>query len=92
MDGWYPRVRIGNKRARVPVLVTLGVCADGRRVIVDLRLAGVDSERAWLDALHSLGARHLGAPVLAVIDGNPGLGAALTAQMAWPRDPALHQP
>jgi len=26
LDGWYPRVRIGKKRARVPVLVTLGVC------------------------------------------------------------------
>jgi transposase-like protein len=32
MDGWYPRVRIGKKRTRVPVLVTLGVCADGRRI------------------------------------------------------------
>jgi transposase-like protein len=41
LDGWYPRVRIGKKRVRVPVLVTLGVCADGRRVVLDLRLAGV---------------------------------------------------
>src|ERR1700688_424428 len=24
LDGWYPRVRIGKKRVRVPVLVTLG--------------------------------------------------------------------
>ena len=29
LDGWYPRVRIGKKRVRVPVLVTLGVCANG---------------------------------------------------------------
>jgi transposase-like protein len=29
LDGWYPRVRIDKKRARVPVLVTMGVCADG---------------------------------------------------------------
>lgn len=83
LDGWYPRVRIGKKRVRVPVLVTLGVCADGRRVILDLRLAGVESERAWLDAVHSLVARNLGAPLLAVIDGNPGLAAALRAQ--WPK-------
>ena len=47
--GWYPRVRIGKKRVRVPVLVTLGVCADGRLVILDLRLAGVESERARRD-------------------------------------------
>jgi len=82
LDGWYPRVRIGKKRARVPVLVTLGVCADGRRVIVDLRLAGVESERAWLEVMHSLVERKLGRPVLAVIDGNPGLAAALEQQ--WP--------
>ena len=83
LDGWYPRVRIGKKRVRVPVLVTLGACADGRRVVLDLRLAGVESEQAWLDAVRSLCARNLGTPVLAVIDGNPGLEAALKAQ--WPQ-------
>jgi transposase-like protein len=70
-------VRIGKKRVRVPVLVTLGVCADGRRVVLDLRRAGVESEQARLDAVRSLAARNLGAPRLAVIDGNPGLAAAL---------------
>lgn len=49
LDGGYPRVRTGKKRVRVPVLVTLGACADGRRVILDLGLAGVESERAWRD-------------------------------------------
>src|SRR5271154_3918829 len=80
LDGWYPRMRIGKKRVRVPVLVTLGVCADGRREVLDLRLAGVESEQAWLDAVRSLGARNLGAPMLAVVDGNPGLAAALRVQ------------
>ena len=83
LDGWYPRVRIGKKRVRVPVLVTLGVCANGQRVVLDLRLAGGESEQAWLDAVRALGARHLGTPVLAVIDGNPGLAAAL--RMQWPQ-------
>jgi transposase-like protein len=83
LDGWYPRVRIGKKRVRVPVLVTLGVCANGQRVILDLRLAGVESEQAWLDAVRALAARNLGTPGLAVIDGNPGLAAALMAQ--WPQ-------
>ncbi len=82
LDGWYPRVRIGKKRARVPVLVTLGVCADGRRVVLDMQIAGQESESAWRDLLQSLVARHLGTPALAVIDGNPGLRAALQAQ--WP--------
>jgi transposase-like protein len=83
LDGWYPRVRIGKKRVRVPALVTLGVCANGQREVLDLRLAGVESEQAWLDAVRSLAARNLGAPILAVIDGNPGLAAALKVQ--WPQ-------
>jgi len=83
LDGWYPRVRIGKKRVRVPVLVTLGVCADGRRMVLDMRLCGAESEQAWLDAVRSLTARNLGAPALAVIDGNPGLAAAL--RMQWPK-------
>ena len=53
LDGWYPRVRIGKKR-RAPVLVTLGVCANGQRVVLDLRLSGVESEQAWLDAVRAL--------------------------------------
>jgi putative transposase len=83
LDGWYPRVRIGKKRVRVPVLVTLGVCANGQRVVLDLRLAGGESEQAWLDEVRQLCARNLGAPALAVIDGNPGLAAALKLQ--WPQ-------
>src|SRR6202007_3439386 len=82
MDGWYPRVRIGKKRTRVPVLVTMGVCADGRRIVLDIRIAGQEREGAWRDRVQSLVARHLGTPALAEIDGNPGLQAALRAQ--WP--------
>ena len=82
LDGWYPRVRIGKKRVRVPVLVTLGVCANGQRVVLDLRLSGVESEQAWLDAVRALAGRNLGTPELAVIDGSPGLRAA--PKMQWP--------
>jgi len=82
LDGWYPRVRIGKKRVRVPVLVVLGVCADGRRIVLTMRIAGQESEAAWRELLQSLVERHLGAPTLAVIDGNPGLFAALRTQ--WP--------
>ena len=82
LDGWYPRVRIGKKRVRVPVLVVLGVCADGRRIVLAMRIAGQESEAAWRELLQALVERHLGPPTLAVIDGNPGLLAALRAQ--WP--------
>ena len=82
LDGWFPKVRIGGRRERVPVLVTLGVRADGQRVILDLRLAGEESAASWGEVLTSLVARHLRRPVLAVVDGNPGLLAAL--QTTWP--------
>ena len=62
LDGWYPRVRIGKKRVRVPVLVTLGVCANGQRVVLDLRLSGVESEQAWLDAVRTLAGPQPGYP------------------------------
>ena len=82
MDGWYPKVRIGQRRERVPVLVTLGVRGDGARVVLDLRLAGDESTAAWRDVIRSLVERHVGVPRLAMIDGSAGLAAALREQ--WP--------
>ena len=82
LDGWFPKVRIGGRRARVLVLVTLGVRADGQRVILDLRLAGEESAASWGEVVASLVSRHLRRPALAVIDGNPGLAVALQAH--WP--------
>jgi putative transposase len=82
LDGWYPKVRLGKKRVVVPVLVVLGVRADGRKVLLDLRLAGDESTAAWRETIRSLVERHLGTPALAVIDGSPGLRAALREQ--WP--------
>jgi transposase-like protein len=35
-----PKVRIGKRRVVVPVLVSLGVRVDGKRVVLDMRLAG----------------------------------------------------
>jgi transposase-like protein len=82
MDGWYPKVRIGGRRERVPVMVTLGVRANGERVVLDMRLVGEESAASWTDVVASLTARHLARPVLAVIDGNPGLMNALGSH--WP--------
>ena len=82
MDGWYPKVRIGGRRERVPVLVTLGVRANGDRVVLDMRLVGEESAASWTEVVANLVARHLARPVLAVIDGNPGLSRALRSH--WP--------
>jgi putative transposase len=80
-DGWYPKVRIGKRRVVVPVLVTLGVREDGERIILDMRMAGEESGASWSEVLASL-VRKMSTPVLAIIDGNPGLHAAL--QQQWP--------
>jgi transposase-like protein len=85
LDGWYPKVRIGRRRVRVPVLVTLGSKADGQRVVLDLRLAGQETTQAWQEVIEKLVERGVGVPLLAIIDGNPGLHAALRAQ--WPQLP-----
>jgi putative transposase len=82
MDGWYPKVRIGKRRVRVPVLVTLGVRADGERVVLDVRLAGDESTAAWREVIRSLAERQVGRPLLAIVDGSAGLAAALREQ--WP--------
>jgi hypothetical protein len=79
---WYPKVRIGKRRVVVPVLVTLGVREDGERVILDMRMAGEESGASWTEVLASLVRRKMATPVLAIIDGNPGLHAAL--QQQWP--------
>jgi transposase-like protein len=84
-DGWYPKVRIGKQRVRVPVLVTLGVTEAGERVVVDLRLAGQESIAAWREVLVDLDRRGLGIPSLVIIDGNPGLHSAVQEQ--WPTVP-----
>jgi transposase-like protein len=82
MDGWFPKVRIGKRRVRVPVLVTLGVRSDGERIILDVRLAGDESTAAWREVIRGLVDRHVGTPSLALIDGSAGLAAALREQ--WP--------
>lgn len=82
LDGWYPKVRIGKQRLRVPVLVTLGVRASGERIVLDLRVVGEESKAAWQDALGHLVQRGLARPLLAIVDGNLGLLQALEEQ--WP--------
>src|SRR5947199_711311 len=82
-DGWYPKVRIGKKRERVPVLVALGVRANGYRVLLDMCIAGDESCASWNELIERLQKRHMKAPILAIIDGNPGLESALGK--AWPR-------
>lgn len=53
LGGWYPKVRIGKRRERVPVLVTLGVRGDGEKVVLDMRMADEESAAAWATLLRT---------------------------------------
>jgi len=83
LDGFALRVRSGGKVVSVPVLGVVGVLTDGRKHLLALELCGGESFVAWEGCLDDLVARGLRAPVLAIIDGNPGLRRAVSA--VWPR-------
>jgi transposase-like protein len=51
LEGWYPKGRIGRRRVRVPGLVTLGMQADGPRLVLDMRLAGQETTPAWQEVI-----------------------------------------
>jgi putative transposase len=50
-----------------------------------MRLAGQETTQAWQEVIEKVVERGVGVPLLAIIDGNPGLPAALRAQ--WPHLP-----
>src|SRR5256712_1073048 len=83
LDGFALRVRTAGKVVGVPVLGVVGVLADGRKHLLALELCNGESLAAWKGCLDDLVARGLRAPVLAIIDGNPGLRRAVGE--AWPR-------
>jgi putative transposase len=83
LDGFALRVRSTGKVVSVPVLGVVGVLSDGRKHLVALELCGGESFAAWKGCLDDLAARGLRAPVLCIIDGNPGLRRAVG--FVWPR-------
>jgi transposase-like protein len=82
LDAIALRVRLAQKVVPAPVLVALGVRADGQKVVLDLELLTSESTTAWQSLLEGLTARGLCRPRLCVLDGNPGLRAAVEA--TWP--------
>ncbi|MGH7254605.1 MAG: IS256 family transposase, partial [Nitrospirales bacterium] len=82
LDAMALRVRLDRKVVSVPVLVALGVRADGQKVVLDLAVLTSESTTAWSGFVEQLIARGLPRPQLCVIDGNPGLRAAL--ETSWP--------
>lgn len=75
-DGLYESLRRMGRRKEA-VLCLWAICADGRKVLLDVVVGNRESMEAWLDCLRGLVARGLRPPVLMTSDGAPGLVAAL---------------
>jgi transposase-like protein len=83
LDAIALRVRMGQRVTSVPVLVALGVLADGNKQLLAMELCTSESREAWRGFLASLTARGLVPPKVSVIDGNPGLRGAI--ERCWPK-------
>jgi transposase-like protein len=85
LDGTRVKVRLDRKANSLSVLVALGVCRDGRKVLLALRSMGGESEAAWRALLDDMVGRGLATPELSIVDGAPGLEKALA--VLWPDVP-----
>lgn len=81
LDAINLRVRLARRVVKVPVLVALGVEEDGKKHLVGLRLAVRESGSSWRELVADLHRRGLGAPLLVISDGHPGLVKAIEL---WP--------
>lgn len=79
LDGLTLRVKTPDGTRRRLILVAYGLTQDGRRQLIDYRLATTESQGAWEGFLINLAARGLTGERLALIttDGHRGLHAAL---------------
>lgn len=83
LDGFHLRVRLGGRVSPVPLLAVLGVQRNGQKVLVHLSLRGNESTAAWAGVCEDLAARGVRTPSLCILDGSPGLRAAVT--QTWPQ-------
>ena len=87
MDAVFLSVRPNGPKEGV--LVAWGFTEEGERVLLSVMLGMRESHEDWLALGRDLIARGLGAPLLIVADGAPGLIKAI--EQCWPRarPPAL---
>ena len=79
LDGTVIRTRLDRKATNISVLAAIGVRRDGQKVLLSIRNMGGESTAAWSQFLTDLDARGLKRPEFVIVDGAPGLEAALVA-------------
>ena len=89
LDGTVIKTRLDRKATNISVLAAIGVRRDGQKVLLSIKNMGGESKAAWGQFLADLDARGLKQPELVIIDGAPGLEAALVA--LWGEDLAVQR-
>jgi transposase-like protein len=79
LDGTVVRVRLDRKATSISLLVVIGVRADGQKVLLAVKAMGGESTEAWRAVLDDLIRRGLRRPEFLIVDGAPGLEAAIAA-------------
>jgi len=77
LDGTVVRVRLDRKATAISLLVVIGVRADGQKVLLAIKSMGGESTEAWRAVLDDLIRRGLRRPEFLIVDGAPGLEAAI---------------
>jgi transposase-like protein len=83
LDATFMPVRCGGKAERLPIMVAVGVRANGEKVLLSLAVLGVESAAAWGEFVNDLANRGLKQVILAITDGNKGLERSLLE--LWPK-------
>jgi putative transposase len=84
LDGTVIKTRLDKKAINISVLAAIGVRRDGQKVLLSLMNMGGESTAAWRQFIDDLDARGLKRPEFVIVDGAPGLEAALVA--LWGED------
>jgi transposase-like protein len=79
LDGTVIKTRLDRKATNISVLAAIGVRRDGQKVLISIMNMGGESTAAWRQFLEDLDARGLKRPEFVIVDGAPGLEAALVA-------------
>ncbi len=88
VDARYEKVRVDGKVISQAVLVAMGYTHEGRREILDWRLADSESESSWSTMFRELKDRGLSGVKLLVSDAHRGITSAATRHLqgvAWQR-------
>jgi putative transposase len=88
LDARYEKVRVGEKVISQAVLVTIGFTVEGKREVLDWRVADSESEESWGQVFRSLKDRGLGSVQLVVSDAHSGIRAAISRHLqgaSWQR-------